>query len=113
MRRLLLASAFLGVTACSDALGPARVELVLIVASERVACYTWIETECFRVRENDRQSWQNFSEEIEGFAWEEGYEYRIRVLRTIVANPPADGSSYRYVLRQVLSKTAAPALHAR
>lgn len=109
MRRLVLSLALLSATACSDVVGPGIVELVLHVDSQRVTCYTWIETECLRVRERESQSWRNFSDEIEGFAWEAGYLYRIRVVRASVANPPADGSSYRYILRQVISKTAAPA----
>lgn len=106
MRRLVLACALLASSACFEAFGPGRVELWLYVDSQKVSCYTWVETECLRVRENSSESWQNFSNEIEGFAWEAGYLYRIRVERTTIANPPADGSSARYRLLQILSKTA-------
>ncbi len=113
MRRLLLlAGALLASTACFDAFGPGRVELRWYVDSQKVSCYTWVETECLRVRESTSEPWQNFSDEIEGFAWEAGYEYRIRVERTTIANPPADGSSARYRLLQILSKTAVAASRA-
>lgn len=112
MRRLLLAFALIFSTACLNPVGPDAVELRLYVDSQKVSCYTWIETECLRVRERESESWQNFADEIEGFEWEAGYEYRIRVERTTLANPPADASSFRYVLRKVVSKTAAPALRA-
>lgn len=43
--------------------------------------------------------------EIEGFAYERGYEYRIRVRKIQIENPPADGSSIRYVWINTLSQT--------
>ena len=35
---------------------------------------------------------------IEGFTYERGHEYELRVKRTILANPPADGSDRTYSL---------------
>jgi hypothetical protein len=59
---------------------------------------------CFLVKERADQSWQNFYEEIEGFQYEAGFEYEIQVEVRKIANPPADGSSLKYVLRRVISK---------
>ncbi|MDR1222078.1 MAG: substrate-binding domain-containing protein [Tannerella sp.] len=42
---------------------------------------------------------------IEGFDYEAGYEYRLKVLKTHLANPPADGSDFVYRLIEILSKT--------
>ena len=44
-----------------------------------------------------------FKNEIQGFTYEEGYEYTLRV-----ANPPADGSSAKYHLVRVEGKVARP-----
>lgn len=44
---------------------------------------------------------------IEGFAYERGYEYKLKIQRTTLANPPADGSLYTYKLIKVLSKQKA------
>lgn len=44
---------------------------------------------------------------IEGFTYERGYEYKLKIQRTTLANPPADGSSYTYKLIKILSKQKA------
>lgn len=114
MRRFVLGLALLGLAACRNAVtGPAIAMLELHVDREKVPCVTLIETECLRVRERESDSWQLFYNEIEGFTWEPGYEYRLRVVRLVVSNPPADGSAFRYVLMQVLSRTASPGSLAR
>ena len=46
-----------------------------------------------------------FYDQIEGFNYEEGYEYEIVVEVTKVENPPADASSLKYTLIEVVSKT--------
>jgi len=63
-----------------------------------------IETRCLQVRESPQEPWVHFSSEIEGFRFEPGYAYVLRVFRLPVANPPADGSSHRWILLQVESK---------
>lgn len=40
--------------------------------------------------------------EIEGFTYERGHEYYISVKRTILSNPPADGSDRKYSLISIL-----------
>ena len=39
---------------------------------------------------------------IEGFTYERGHEYYLSVKRTILANPPADGSNRTYKLIRIL-----------
>lgn len=41
---------------------------------------------------------------IEGFEFEEGYEYKLKVLITKLSTPPADGHSETYQLLEILSK---------
>lgn len=114
MRRLLLLVLILfGTGACTEIAGPRIAELVLHVDAQKVTCYTLVETECLRVRERESEDWQAFYGDIEGFAWEAGYLFRIRVVRVAVGNPYADGPSARYVLWQVLSKTPAPGVRAQ
>ena len=38
---------------------------------------------------------------IEGFEYQIGHRYTLRVRRTILANPPADASSYTYKLLEI------------
>ena len=45
---------------------------------------------------------------ISGFEYEKGNEYSLLLEKTTLANPPADGSSLRYELIEVLSKGEAP-----
>ncbi|MCZ7672694.1 MAG: DUF4377 domain-containing protein [Chloroflexi bacterium] len=47
-----------------------------------------------------------FYNPIVGFTFEPGYEYELKVMVETVENPPADGSSLRYTLVEVVSKTA-------
>lgn len=39
---------------------------------------------------------------IEGFTYERGHEYELRVIRTILANPPMDASDRTYSLKSIL-----------
>jgi len=48
--------------------------------------------------------WEYFYSEIEGFNYEEGYIYNLKVKQTAIINPPMDGSSIKYELLKLLSK---------
>lgn len=61
--------------------------------------------QCLQVKEDNAANWQLFYNFIEGFTYEEGYEYVVVVRREPVSNPPADGSSIRYILVNEVSKT--------
>ena len=52
--------------------------------------------------------WGAFYNSIEGFEYEEGYEYVLKVKRDTVPNPPQDASALRYSLVEVVSKKANP-----
>lgn len=60
--------------------------------------------ECMRVMDEDFPGkWRNLSmTAIEGFDYEPGHRYTLKVRRTILANPPADASSYTYRLLEIL-----------
>jgi len=60
---------------------------------------------CLMVKESPDGEYQNFYQTIDGFDYEEGYEYEIVVKVEKVENPPADGSSLKYTLEKVVSKT--------
>jgi hypothetical protein len=78
--------------------------LILFVAAEQVVCYGPFERQCLLVRSDRDSEWEYFYDAIDGFTWEEGYTYTIRVLRTRTRHPPLDGSAYRYRLLGVLEK---------
>ena len=63
--------------------------------------------ECLQVREQSDAPWQLFYGHIEGFAYEPGFRYVLRVAVSPVPDPPADGSSLAYRLLRVVSRTPA------
>ena len=58
------------------------------------------------MRDRADQPWRLFHGQIEGFTFEPGYRYRLQVEEIPVADPPADGSSIRTVLREMVRKLA-------
>ena len=79
----------------------------LYVAHFRVDCVGVAPMKCLQVRETPNAEWRMFYDGIEGFDYEEGYDYELRVRTEEVENPPADASSIRWILEEVVSKTAA------
>ena len=86
----------------------APVEKSLFVCPEKAECVGVAPQECFLVKEDPDDEWQYFYDQIEGFEWEPGYTYELRVAVHPVENPPADGSSLRYELIEVVDKAATP-----
>lgn len=81
MRITIAALAFgLALPGCST---PAPVERQLVIAPAPVACAGDPPSTCLNVREPDGDVWQMRFDEIEGFAYEPGYTYRV-----VVAEPP-------------------------
>ena len=85
----------------------AATEKTVYVGPQRVDCEGMGPQKCYQVRERPEDPWLFFYDEIEGFSYEEGYTYQIRVEETEVPNPPADGASFTWRLLEVVSKTPA------
>ena len=81
-------------------------EITLFVGSELKDCVGVAPMQCMQVKRSAEGEWEFFYDQIEGFAFEPGFEYELRVNQITVENPPADGSSLRYELVAVVSKTA-------
>jgi hypothetical protein len=86
---------------------PAASGKTLFVAEALVDCEGEGPMKCMRVRASEAEDWTLFYDSIEGFDYQEGQRYQLRVEVRDVANPPADGSSLRYRLLEVVSKTKA------
>lgn len=54
------------------------------------------------------EDWSYLYDEVEGFKYEPGYVYDIKVRKVEVENPPADASSIKYILVNVRSKEKVP-----
>ena len=89
---------------CQSPASPTSEILTLEVAAAKVECVGEAASRCMLVRDSATTEWRKFYGSISGFEYVEGFRYRIRVERTRVANPPADGSSYRYRLIELLAK---------
>ena len=80
--------------------------ITMWVGSEMVDCVGVGPRTCLQVKFEQEGEWQLFYENIAGFEYEPGFEYELKVNKTEVANPPADSSSLRYELVEVVDQTA-------
>jgi heat shock protein HslJ len=79
-------------------------EATFYVGPELVDCVGVAPMKCMLVKENPDGEYQFFYSQIEGFTFEPGYTYELRVRIEPVANAPADASSLKYTLIEVASK---------
>jgi hypothetical protein len=81
--------------------------LLLEIDSETSTCTGVGKQECMKVRAPGEEEWRLFYGSIEGFVFEPGFRSVVEVERTRVENPPADASSLRYRLVEVVSREPA------
>lgn len=101
-------------TACSNGGGSSQVataegERVFEVNHYRNACQGEGTFMCMLTKEQGTESWEFFYDGIVGFDFRWGHSYKLLVEEHPVADPPADGSSIEYRLKQVLMTREAPA----
>lgn len=61
----------------------------------------------YLIQENEKRGssqWDYYYENIEGFQYEPGFIYDLEVQKKQILNPPADGSSFKYLLNRIISK---------
>ena len=107
---VLIAAALLGAAvACSPLLEPTRsVQRPLLIQHHTAECMGPWHQLCLLVRAPGELAFTAHYGGIERFSYEPGYIYEIDVEEHQVANPPADGSSVRTVLRRLVSKQRVP-----
>jgi hypothetical protein len=95
-----------------DAAPPAakpRVEQKTLFVREVLAdCEGESPRKCMQTRSTESEDWTYFYDSIEGFEYEASYRYELKVEVTTEPNPPADGSSLRFRLLEVVSKKKIP-----
>jgi len=74
------------------------------VGAHQVPCVGVAPQMCMLVREDPKDDWTLFYDQIEGFEHEPGFEYELRLQEEKVENPPADASSIRWTLLEIVSK---------
>ena len=102
----------IGMVSCNDddELKDKVVEVTMSVSENTDIMYSLFDdnkenpVECMLVMEDGvDQTWRKMSfSYIEGFTYEKGHRYKLRAKKTILANPPADGSAWKYELIEVL-----------
>lgn len=80
----------------------------LWIAPQQVDCVGVGPMKCMLVKRSADAEWEYFYNGIEGFTYQPGFNYRLRVRETEVRNPPADGSSLHYRLLELVEKTPVP-----
>lgn len=78
---------------------------ILYVASKLTDCVGLTEQKCMLIRESEDSEWEFLYYNIQGFEFEQGYEYELMVQITKVEDPPQDASSLRYDLIDILKKS--------
>lgn len=76
----------------------------LIVASRQIDCIGVAPQKCYLIKRVDEENWSFLYSSIYGLTYEEGFEYKISVLKTKIANPMQDASSIEYELIEIISK---------
>ncbi len=107
----LLAASPLLVVGCTQPNSSAEVSpmgevVTLYVGPAQVDCVGVGPRKCLQVRYSLADDYQLFYDDIAGFEYEPGYTYELLVEKTPVENPPADASSVRWSLVEVVAKTA-------
>lgn len=86
-------------------------ELEIWVNSFKVKCSDVGTTHCLLIQKGDKieeKSWEHLYDDIQGFQYETGYIYKLRVRRNELENVAANGSKFIYKLVEVLKKKSDP-----
>jgi hypothetical protein len=92
-------------TAPTEAPTAATNPLTLYVGPRLVECQGMGPQMCMLVKTQADAQYSLYYDAIEGFTYTEGNEYQLEVRHETIENPPADGSSQKYVLVNVISQT--------
>jgi hypothetical protein len=83
-------------------------EITLYVAPMTATCFGPFERQCLQVKESPEAPYELFYNHIQGFTFEAGYSYVLRVAWKTIPNPAQDASSRAYRLISLDSKVPAP-----
>ena len=108
---LMVCMAFISLSSCLDDDEPKKDvtdEISMTVSSETGMMNPWgseVPFECMLMKSDDNpDEWKKLAmDAIKGFTYQKGHEYELRVIRTILGNPPMDGSDRTYSLVKILS----------
>ncbi len=86
---------------------PAQNTKVVYIGPELADCSGTGPQKCMSVKEDPNADYQLFYSQIEGFTYEEGYDYVLLIQEEDIPNPPADAPRKKWTQVGVISKTPA------
>ncbi len=90
---------------CSSINLRAQVNLKKIfIADHYVNCHSVGQADCFQVKDSANGTWTNFFGNIEGFNYEEGYQYELLIEILTIHKTPSDSPIYHYVFNKLIDK---------
>jgi len=84
-----------------------KIENIYWVNSSKIDCVGVAPTTCLQIQRGEslkQNSWEFFYSTIEGFKYQPGYIYKLNIKEENIDNPPADASSIKYTLIEVMEK---------
>lgn len=92
---------FLSVTALTFAQETIKMQ----VKETTAPCIGVAPMDCLQVKIGKEKEWTYFYSNIEGFNFEPGFRYKLKVIKTALQGEiPADASAYKYILKKVVCK---------
>ncbi len=82
------------------------VEEIIYIGPVRVDCIGVGPQQCYQLKTDPADDWTLHYGAIEGFDFQPGYEYQLKVWKRENADPPADAASWTYVMVEELNKTS-------
>lgn len=109
MKTIMWATALLALSGCAATAAERDQEKILYVGPQLVDCVGVAPMKCMQVKDSPEAQWAYFYEGIQGFTFEEGYQYKLKVAvkQRAPENIPADASSQEWHLIKILEKTNA------
>ncbi|MBG3131001.1 DUF4377 domain-containing protein [Proteus columbae] len=112
MKKFIAIPLFLLLAGCNDATSTESANTTsstgtiktLLVDSQLYDCVGVAPMKCMKVKELPAGEWSLFYQNIDGFEYKAGTEYTLKVNVTDIPNPPADASSVKYTLVEVVDK---------
>nr|WP_269781582.1 DUF4377 domain-containing protein [Nocardia bovistercoris] len=74
------------------------------VAPDTMTCTGVATKQCLQIRRSPNGAWELFYDTIEGFDFQPGYRYHLKVQQIPVRNPPADAAPVKWKLLTVVDK---------
>ncbi|MDX1461517.1 MAG: DUF4377 domain-containing protein [Marinirhabdus sp.] len=112
MKILVILCSLIAINSCNNSAKNDSTITTYMVNSTKVPCEGVGKQQCLQIKPADTPdaNWSNFYGNIDGFSFQPGYMYRIKVEETELdaATVPADASTIQYTLVEIMSKEQDP-----